>query len=107
MDKITAIELEEWQRSGRSFTLLDVRRAPVRVAEGAALAAARWHDPEQLFTWKDEIPRDRPAVLFCAHGHEIGQGCAATLRAMGLDARYLVDGYAGWRDSGRAVEPLT
>jgi hypothetical protein len=25
---------------------------------------------------------------------------------MGLDARYLVDGFAGWRDSGRGTVPL-
>ena len=33
-------------------------------------------------------------------------GAAATLRAMGLDARYLVDGFAGWRDSGRPTVPI-
>jgi thiosulfate sulfurtransferase len=46
-------------------------------------------------------------VVVCAHGHELSQGTAATLRAMGLDARYLVDGFAGWRDSGRPTVPLT
>jgi thiosulfate sulfurtransferase len=107
MDKITAAELEEWQRSGRAFSLLDVRRAKVRASDGAALPASQWLDPEQLFTWKDEVPRDRPAILVCAHGHEISQGCAATLRAMGLDARALIDGFTGWRDSGRPVQPLT
>ena len=77
MDRITLCELEEWQRAGRAFTLLDVRRARVRQADGA------------------DIPG--------AHGHELGQGAAATLRAMGLDARHLVDGYAAWAASGRAV----
>jgi rhodanese-related sulfurtransferase len=103
MERITIVELEEWQRSQRTFTLLDVRRAKVRAADGADIAGTEWRSPDGLFTWKDVIPRDRPVVVVCAHGHEISQGVAATLRAMGLDARFLVDGFAGWRDSGRRV----
>jgi hypothetical protein len=26
---------------------------------------------------------------------------------MGLDARFLVDGFSGWRDSGRPTVPLS
>lgn len=106
MDRITICELDEWQRAGRSFTLLDVRRERVRTADGADIPGARWLRPEDLFTWKDEVPRDRPAVIVCAHGHELSQGAAATLRAMGLDARFLVDGFAAWRESGRPVVPI-
>lgn len=105
MDKITLAELEEWQCARRTFTLLDVRRARVREADAADIADTEWRSPDGLFTWKDEIPRDRPVVVVCAHGHEISQGVAATLRAMGLDARFLVDGFTGWRDSGRRVIP--
>jgi rhodanese-related sulfurtransferase len=106
MDRITALELEEWQRAGRSFTLLDVRRARVRAADAADIPGTEWRDPDGLFTWKDAIARDRPVVVVCAHGHELSQGTAATLRAMGLDARYLIDGFSAWRDAGRAVVPL-
>ena len=100
MDRITLIELEEWQRARRTFTLLDVRRAKVRAADAAEIAGSEWRSPDGLFSWKDEI------VVVCAHGHELSQGTAATLRAMGLDARYLVDGFAGWRDSGRTTVPV-
>ena len=106
MERITIVELEEWQRAGRVFTLLDVRRANVRLADGADIAGAEWRSPDGLFSWKDEIGRDRPVVVVCAHGHELSQGTAATLRAMGLDARYLVDGFSGWRESGRPTVPL-
>jgi rhodanese-related sulfurtransferase len=106
MQKITIVELEEWQQVGRGFTLLDVRREKVRRADGADIPGARWLAPDGLFTWKDEVPRDRPVVFVCAHGHELSQGAAATLSAMGLDARYLVDGFTGWRDSGRPTVPL-
>jgi thiosulfate sulfurtransferase len=106
MQKMTLMELEEWQRADRRFTLLDVRRAHVRTADNAEIAGSEWRSPDGLFTWKDQIPRDRPVVVVCAHGHELSQGTAATLAAMGLDARFLVDGFAGWRDSGRPVVPL-
>ena len=106
MQKLTIVELEEWQRAGRRFTLLDVRREKVRQADGADMPGARWVAPEGLFAWTDAVPRDRPVVFVCAHGHELSQGAAATLSAMGLDARYLVDGFAGWRDSGRPTIPL-
>ncbi|MFZ6050255.1 rhodanese-like domain-containing protein [Pseudomonas sp. CR3202] len=106
MSRITVCELAEWQAAGCTFTLLDVRRVAVRTADAAEIHGARWLDPDSLFTWKDSVPRDRPVVLYCAHGHEISQGIAATLEAMGLDARYLIDGFAGWRDAGRPTQGL-
>ncbi|MDH4873979.1 rhodanese-like domain-containing protein [Pseudomonas sp. BN515] len=106
MDRISICELAEWQAAARSFTLLDVRRASVRNADAAEIPGARWLDPEAVFTWKDSIPRDRPVALYCAHGHEISQGIAATLAAMGLDARYLIDGFTGWREAGRPTQGL-
>ncbi|MDH4608837.1 rhodanese-like domain-containing protein [Pseudomonas sp. BN102] len=106
MGRITSCELVEWQAAGRSFTLLDVRRASARLADAAEIAGAQWLEPESVFSWKDSVPRDRPVVLYCAHGHELSQGVAATLEAMGLDARYLIDGFAGWRDAGRPTRGL-
>lgn len=106
MDRISPCELAEWQSAQRTFTLLDVRRRAVRAADGAEVPGGRWLDPEQVFAWKDEIPRDRPALVYCAKGHEISQGIAATLAALGLDARFLVDGYAGWCAAKMPVNPL-
>lgn len=106
MSRITSCELIEWQAAGRTFTLLDVRREAARSADAAAIPDARWLEPEAVFAWKDSVPRDRPVVLYCAHGHEISQGIAATLEAMGLDARFLIDGFAGWREAGRPIRTL-
>ena len=106
MDRISICELDEWRAADRAFTLIDVRRDAVRRADGADIPGAVWRDPAQLFSWKDQVPRDRPAILVCAHGHELSQGAAATLRAMGLDARYLIDGFAGWKAAGRPLQPI-
>jgi rhodanese-related sulfurtransferase len=105
MDRISSAELADWQDAGRRFELLDVRRAAARLSDAADLPGSRWLDPERLLAWKDEVLRDRPVIVYCAHGHEIGQAVAATLRAMGLDARYLIDGFAGWQASGRPLRP--
>ena len=106
MTRISISELAQWQAADQIFSLIDVRRAGVRIADAAQIPGAQWRDPEALFTWKDQIPRDRPAIFYCAHGHEISQSCAATLAAMGLDARYLIDGFAGWRTADQAIESL-
>ena len=104
MDHITPAELALWRAQGQTFDLLDVRRADVRAQHGADIAGARWHDPAAWLDWKDRIGSAHPVVLYCAKGHEIGQGLTATLRVLGVDARYLVGGMQGWLADGRAVQ---
>lgn len=100
MERISVVEVNQWIGAGRVFTLLDVRRAKVRAASGADIPGARWLAPEHLYAWKDTVPADRPAIVYCAHGHELSQGAAATLRAMGIDARSVIDGFDAWRAAG-------
>ncbi len=106
MSHITADELALWQTQRFDFELLDVRRAGVRAEHGAQIAGAHWHDPAAWLDWKDSIGTARPAVLYCAKGHEIGQGLSATLRVLGVDARWLVGGMQGWLEQGRPTAPL-
>jgi rhodanese-related sulfurtransferase len=106
MSHITSSELALWQTQGFDFQLLDVRRAGVRAEHGEQIAGARWHDPAAWLEWKDGIGNQRPVVLYCAKGHEIGQGLTTTLRVLGVDARYFVGGMQGWLDEGRPVSPL-
>ena len=44
------------------------------------------------------MPRERPVVAYCVHGHEVSQGAAATLRKAGIQAAYLEGGIAGWKE---------
>jgi rhodanese-related sulfurtransferase len=103
MAHIVCAELALWQSAGFPFTLLDVRRAAARHGDGADIAGATWHDPALWLDWKDRVVADRPVALYCAHGREISQGLAAALRAMDVDARYLVGGIAAWRQAGQTV----
>lgn len=106
MSVITVPELDLWQRGGFAHRLIDVRRAAKRAGDGDQIAGSLWLDPALWLDWKDTIPTDRPAIVYCAFGHEISQALAAALRALGVDARHLAGGIAGWRDAGLALQAL-
>ena len=105
MSSITVAELALWQRGDFNFTLLDVRRAQARAADGSDIPGARWLDPALWLDWKNDIGSERPVVVYCAHGHEISQGLTAALRAMGVDARRLEGGITAWKAAGHAALP--
>jgi thiosulfate sulfurtransferase len=108
MSTLTVAELALWQSANFPFTLLDVRRAQKRQAEGDDIAGGRWLDPALWLDWKDEFENaPQPVVLYCAYGHEISQGLTAALRAMGADARHLEGGIEAWRQAGHDLVRAT
>ena len=106
MNAITVRELSELQTQGQAFTLLDVRRDSARLQNGTQIANALWHNPAHWLDWKDQVPKELPVVVYCAHGHEIGQGMTTVLRVMGLDARYLDGGISAWQAADLGTEPI-
>ncbi len=106
MKSISAQDLATLQTQGKAIRLLDVRRAQVLQNSGVRIANAEWKDPALWLDWKDQVPTDLPVVLYCAHGHEIGQGLTAALSAMGLDACYVVGGMTAWQEQGLPVQAL-
>ena len=105
MNQIIPTELALWKSAGFAHALLDVRRTSARERDGTDIGGATWHDPARWLEWKDAVPADTPVVVYCAHGHEISQGLAAALCAMGRDARTLVGGIAAWQEAGLPVSP--
>ena len=85
-------------------TLLDVRRAGVFEQAARMIPGARWCDPARVGDWARELPADRPVVVYCVYGHEVGRSTALRLRAAGVDARYLSGGIDGWQADGRPLE---
>ena len=83
--------------------LIDVRRAGVFDAAPTMLPGARWRDPATLPAWAAELPRNRPVVVYCVYGHEVGRSSALRLRALGVDARFLEGGIDAWQAAGRAT----
>jgi rhodanese-related sulfurtransferase len=80
--------------------LLDVRRAASFDADETILVGAFRRDPTDIENWRHALPKGRPVVAYCAHGHEVSQGVATALRDAGIDARYLEGGITDWAELG-------
>ena len=83
--------------------VLDVRRAGVFADAPTMLPGAVWHDPAAVAEWASQLPVDRPVLVYCVYGHEVGRATAMRLRALGVNARFLVGGIDGWQRAGRAT----
>ena len=104
MDKgrfsISAEELYQRLGTAGSPAILDVRRGAAYDADDRIVAGARRCSPDEIAAWPRGRAPDQPVVTYCAHGHEVSQGAAETLRGLGLDARYLAGGIGGWLERG-------
>ena len=76
--------------------LIDVRRKPAFDASEHMIAGAIWRNPDELGNWIATLDASRAVTVYCVHGHEVGQDCAALLEAVGFDAKYLAGGLEGW-----------
>jgi Fe-Mn family superoxide dismutase len=83
--------------------VLDVRRAGVFATAPTMLPGATWHDPAAVGAWAPRLPVDRPVLVYCVYGHEVGRVTAMRLRALGVNARFLVGGIDAWQRAGRAT----
>jgi superoxide dismutase, Fe-Mn family len=83
--------------------VLDVRRLGVYEQARAVIPGATWQDPAEVSSWSTSLPQDKPVVVYCVYGHEVGRATALRLRAAGVDARYLQGGIDGWEAAGRPL----
>jgi Fe-Mn family superoxide dismutase len=84
--------------------LLDVRRAGVFAEADSLIAGASWRDPHDVERWAADLPRGAEVVVYCVYGHEVGRSTAMRLRAAGVDARFLREGFDGWAAAGRPLQ---
>jgi Fe-Mn family superoxide dismutase len=89
----------------RASTLprIDVRRSAVFAEATDMIPGARWHDPADVDQWAPSLA-GAPVVVYCVHGHEVGQSAAACLRALGVPALYLIGGIEAWRAAGLPLQ---
>jgi rhodanese-related sulfurtransferase len=78
--------------------LVDVRRREAFDADEFLIIGAARRLPESVADWQEALPPGRPVVAYCAHGHELSQGVAASLRSRGIAATHLEGGIAGWKE---------
>lgn len=84
--------------------IIDVRRAASYAQAAERIAGALWRDPTQLNVWGRELDASQPVLVYCVHGHDVSQAVALTLRARGLDARFVAGGIEACRAAGAALE---
>ena len=70
------------------------------------LAGALMHAPEALPRWVDELPRERPIVVYCICGFQVSGNAVRELRRRGYDARALAGGITAWHAIGGATVPM-
>ena len=81
--------------------VIDVRKSDVFRAAPDMIVGALRRDPACISSWAKELPQTSTVVAYCAHGRDVSQGVARTLRAAGISARYLAGGIeGGWRPAG-------
>lgn len=83
--------------------ILDVRRLGMYEQADAVIPGARWHDPAQVESWSNSLAPDKPVVVYCVYGHEVGRATAMRLQAAGVNARFLRGGIDGWKTAGRPL----
>ena len=83
--------------------LLDVRRRPAFEADPSTLPEAGWRDPQAVEIWAAELPRDRPVIVYCVHGHEVSNRVVDRLRELGFDAALIEGGIEAWKAAGGKV----
>ena len=83
--------------TARAPVLVDVRRDAAFHGDDRMIVGAVHRPPEDVDTWRSELPPGRSVVAYCVHGHEVSQGVAAALVRAGLEAAYLAGGIAGWQ----------
>lgn len=106
-NSITSEQLTPLIGTTNGPVIVDVRRRPAFNDSTRIIEGATWRDPEQMDAWAGDVLGGRAAdaeiVVYCVHGHEVSQGAASALRALGLNAVYLEGGIEGHIDGGGAT----
>ena len=97
---ISALAL--YSRVGTELTpiIVDVRRSPAFEADDAVIVGALRRLPAEVDDWRCKLSEGRSVIVYCAHGQEVSQNAATTLRAAGTDACFLEHGITGWTELG-------
>jgi rhodanese-related sulfurtransferase len=95
---VSASELHSRLGTAAAPLVIDVRRTPAFEADEWMIAGATRRPPDAVAEWAQGLAANQAVAVYCAHGHEISQGAAASLRGFGLDARFLDGGIAEWAE---------
>jgi rhodanese-related sulfurtransferase len=102
---ITADELMALIGTPQAPLTFDVRKAAAFAEADCTIAGARWRDHASAAEWGQCLNPLADVVVYCVHGHEVSQGAAASLRLIGMNARYLEGGIEGFMAGGGSTQP--
>ncbi len=92
-----------WLEQGRPVTLLDVRAADEFVA-GHIKGAINIHY-DQVASMAKQLPHDEPIVLYCIHSAHRAPEAAKTLRQLGFQNAYVMEGgVVAWQAAGFPIQ---
>jgi rhodanese-related sulfurtransferase len=81
------------------LAFVDVRTAEHVARSGCRIPGARWVEPATAASDVRGLPRDAVVVVYAEHGlSERPEALTTALRGLGLDARALAGGFAGWSE---------
>lgn len=105
--RMTVDELHGMIERGEPVTIIDVRRQTAFERDLQRIPGSMRIPVDELVDRSEDIPRDRPVVLWCACEQEYSSARGAlVLLAEGHSRVYaLKDGWQAWLDAGYPVEP--
>ena len=95
---VSALDFYRQLGTAAAPVVIDIRRGPAFADDEWMIPGAVRRAPEAIERWGREIGCGSPVIVYCAHGLEVSQSAAANLREMGVAARYLEGGIAGWAE---------
>ena len=82
--------------------IVDVRRE-AKYLESPSMIIGAIRIPPEAIANTTLLTRDKPVLVYCVYGHEVGMDAAQTLRDAGYTATFLKGGIEEWRERGGAV----
>lgn len=89
------------------LVVLDVCLAEDLPMRSDMLPGAILRAPETIADWADELPRDKPIIVYCVYGFQVSGDAVAELRRRDLNAHALSGGIAAWHAIGGPTVPFT
>ncbi|WP_352904598.1 Fe-Mn family superoxide dismutase [Mesorhizobium sp. M0700] len=109
VERIPAVGPEELRARldrGEDLVLLDVCLAEDLAKRSDMLPGAKVRAPEKIADWAEEVPKDRPVIVYCLYGFQVSGDAVAELRRRGVYASALSGGVAAWHAIGAPTVPL-
>ncbi|WP_162946800.1 Fe-Mn family superoxide dismutase [Ruegeria sp. EL01] len=99
-NQISISELKAGLDQGDDVLVLDVRHDDDCERYRNRITGSAWRDSFDVAAWANDLPKDKPVVVYCMYGFWVSQKAAEELRAYGIDARSLSGGVTAWRAMG-------